>query len=1503
DNPTAFSKVQPMKSALYFDSIADFGDWAIFISPNAETDLRTKHKKDKISFDIIIKKIKELSHGFFSADNQKRLQGHNTEVPIFEAKMTGNLRLIYQIDIVAKDDEVRKSTIKIFGIYTHSEMDNRLWESVSRQLSRKSKEYKNRCAVRVKAKNVIDRTFIPALFPPLPEVEDEEAIDEFGIEFCDEDIVSFDYLHIMSTREKKIIEYPYSCYVIGRSGTGKTTTLLLKMLLVERTHQLTGDETSKPKQIFVTQSQYLAQKVEELFDELQQCLTTSSQTLPQLLETQAKQIQKKSAHYYDENNLVHINDQQHNRWSKRLPLKYSELHDEHFPLFITFNDLCCMLEADIQDASALDAKRHINPFDRMSERGSHFVTYQIFLRDYWPHFPQPLAAKLDSSLVFSEIIGNNRFHGIIKGSEEAVQDSQHFLKSTTYENISQRTQPTFANIRRNIYELFMSYLDRKKKYGDIDAADRAHKILDFFKCKGIPGQRLEYLYVDEVQDNLLIDTQVLRMLCQNSNGLFWAGDTAQTISMGSTFRFNSLKAFQWRLEVDNIQKSHYPALVSSPQVPTESQTFQLAVNYRSHSGIVNCASSVIKLITHFWQNSIDQLAPEKGVVVGTKPLFFIGWEDDSVILNHFIYGNSGNHIALGAHQCILVRDTTAQKHLKSKLENNHSHIMTISDSKGLEFNNVLLYNFFEDSPAKLAQWRLILSVLKDYSRVAAPDFERDKQHFSSICMELKFLYVAITRARENIWIIDSSEKSKPMNMYWTNHNLIKVIEPGTNIPKLITSSKPEDWAKDGHMFFNAEKWAEAKFSFEHALMFEKAAIAEAYHFQEIAEHSSLDKSNIRLRKKQFCNAAEAFYRCSQTAGHEDMHDLLRLSANCYCKADEYLQAAKNYYKAHLFAASINCYRKVDHYDEAVKIAQTEEIAPELFDETIRVAKLFYFNQAQSLPLEKDRKEKLKQAGSLFNSVDEQLDYLKSKDMDIAQAAVLVNHNKMHEAAELHLAQGRILEAIYVFLEDIGINHQKSSQRATECIIGGLWQKLNFAVSSVHLAGDLEFSKLLELAEKVDKSLLELNLHDELVMFQSIINKDQAALKKLGKQFLLAENIPAALLCLDHYYTPALPFSNLTVYEMADELSLFLDYSQLLISIIGGDYNITDQISLCKLFGLKKLSDSHIVLAAGSYLHQRYPKAISGQNLQMYMTDFMYHFQSHISRRLQEQIEKQNDICKQCSTFTPCLTFAVFQHCHRQSSCHAAHISNTSFTALYYNTRVRIHLQQILIVHCLYKTYSFPKPFKHLKSQERFWLYRLYDALYPSSYILGTIASAQFQDFKEYTKAERVLQLWIRHHIRSRWYEPLHSFLSFLIRFGILAMQFDQQYTLLQSPLMQGHYISEPDPPEFLRIGNRHIVHELIVFIENHFSPTNLHYLDYAMLALLHIIENAVSIDIQILCDLIEKLSQSIILAICSSKDFTPHSMTLSSSWLVEPINISKERLKSFSELLLGASTL
>ena len=42
---------------------------------------------------------------------------------------------------------------------------------------------------------------------------------------------------------------------------------------------------------------------------------------------------------------------------------------------------------------------------------------------------------------------------------------------------------------------------------------------------------------------------VLRSLSRSPNGLFWAGDTAQTISAGSSFKFDDLKAFLYKIEV------------------------------------------------------------------------------------------------------------------------------------------------------------------------------------------------------------------------------------------------------------------------------------------------------------------------------------------------------------------------------------------------------------------------------------------------------------------------------------------------------------------------------------------------------------------------------------------------------------------------------------------------------------------------------------------------------------------------------------------------------------------------------------------------------------------------------------------------------------------------------------------------------------------------------------------------------------------------------------------
>ncbi|KAJ3997585.1 hypothetical protein F5050DRAFT_1750599 [Lentinula boryana] len=1500
DIPVTFPKVQPMKAALHFDSIEGFGEWSIFISQNADTDLRIRHRRDKVSFDIIVKKIKELSNGHFSADNQKRLSGPSSEVPIFEAKMTGDLRLIYQIDVVANDDERERQAIKIFGIYTHAQMDNRMWESISRQLGRKCKEYRDRCAHRIKAENADNKTFVPALFPPLSEDEEVDSLnwlldeDPVHSRFLMDKYVVFSqpllntmladldatFPHLVSTKEKQIIEHPHSCYVIGRSGTGKTTTLLFKMLLVERSHRIRGGDTPKPRQIFVTQSRILAKKVEQYFATLSHSLVASSQSLTQLRETRAGQ---RGAVLDDEVDMIDVDDI--DDWSGDLPSKFSELCDEHFPLFTTFNGLCCMLEADIADAEGETKKHYTAPVSVGTvERGNLSLTYEVFLRDYWPRFSQSLARKLDPSLVFSELIG------VIKGSEETLEDAKHFLDRTAYQSLSTRNQSTFAENREDLYELFMAYLTKKKKLGHVDGADRAHKILDFFKLQGVPGQRLDRLYVDEVQDNLLIDTLILRMLCHDENGLFWAGDTAQTISVGSSFRFNSLKAFQWRLE-----QKRRSLLTPSSQEGIEPQTFQLSVNYRSHSGIVDCAHSIIELITHFWKDSIDRLSPEKGVVTGMKPLFFVGLGEDAAGLDHFVFGDSGNRIEFGAHQCILVRNEAARDRLKSKLGDGVGLIMTIYDSKGLEFNDVLLYDFFGDSPAKISQWRLILSALNDCSMVTAPDFERNRQRYASICTELKFLYVAITRARENVWIVDSSESSEPMRVYWTERDLVRNIKPGTNTPKLATSSTPEDWARQGRILFDRKKWIEAKHCFARALQPENVAIAEAYHLRKEAERSSLDKYNMKLRNAQFRKAAEAFYKCSRSAGRKRMLDFVKLSGSCYEKAGEFLLAARNYELARRFNDAIRCYRKVDHYDEAVRIAQTEtNVEPLLAADTIRVAKMLYFNRVQSLPSCPDRDKKLQQAGSLFDSVEDQLEYLEDRDMDIARAALLAAHGRTREAAELHLAEGRTLEAIKFFIRDTDTDRENSVRRAAECVLNGLWQKLTFSLSSEHLGEDSDFLNLLEFMQKIDQSSLTPGSRNELAMFQAIVNKDQTALRKLGSIFLKAKSLPAAVLCLDHYYTPPLPFDNLTVHQMADELDLFRQYSQILLDLLTNS-RPAEQLGLCKVFGIQKLSDSHVCLPNGSYLRRNYPSDSPSQDLQLNMQDFMRYFRLCISNRLRDRVFEQNNICRVCKTFTPCLTYAVFGRCHREVLCHEAHLSTASLTDSFYNTRLRIHLQQILIVRILHSVYPYSSG--TMVFQRSFWLNRLYDAIFPSSHTLGTLAVAQFQHITEFPKAMKIIQEWIRDSVYKRVFTPINTFLTDLMRLGTLAMIFDRPFALSQSLLHRGKYNFLTPPQIFERRGGAQIIHELIGLVEDD-PQSNPNYLIAALLALKHVITDSVPIEIGLLCDLLEKLCRSLILVSCSHRDDNLHNITLPRSWLMQPVCVEEERRKQFSLLSL-----
>jgi hypothetical protein len=102
--------------------------------------------------------------------------------------------------------------------------------------------------------------------------------------------------------------------------------MLFKMLGIERTRRkLDGP---KVRQVFVTQSRVLADRVEEYFNNLIQSCAVDSQTVEELewRASKRKEIEK---------NLMELDEEDDS--SSNLPSRFSQLEDKHFPLFLTFD--------------------------------------------------------------------------------------------------------------------------------------------------------------------------------------------------------------------------------------------------------------------------------------------------------------------------------------------------------------------------------------------------------------------------------------------------------------------------------------------------------------------------------------------------------------------------------------------------------------------------------------------------------------------------------------------------------------------------------------------------------------------------------------------------------------------------------------------------------------------------------------------------------------------------------------------------------------------------------------------------------------------------------------------------------------------------------------------------------------------------------------------------------------------------------------------------------------
>ncbi|CAB4428030.1 unnamed protein product [Rhizophagus irregularis] len=847
----------------------------------------------------------------------------------------------------------------------------------------------------------------------------------------------------VSKIEYEIINNPTSAIIIGRSGTGKTTCIVFRLVASYLNNQLCKTPSSRKnngnsykRQIFITVSPNLCRRVKDYFKRLRESAEFAGKKMSM---ADFNEYVRKKEEEGGSNEETDDNDSYFEEGDEEEVGSFRELTDKDFPLFITYKQFTRMLLvtygidiqkqqktiAEVDDVEDEEEEFSLNSLPNQPKNSwFHFVDYDLFYDKYWLHFSDYYRKKLDPGLVFSEFF-------VIKGTDPDVE----YLSREDYRTISIRKFPVFRYNRDEIYDLFERYEKMKARNRDYDSVDLTLAILRAAKIKALGDPHIHEVYVDECQDNHIMDLALILKLFNRVDNVFMAGDIAQCIARGSSFRFQNLSTLIYKWELDRTNINHNQ---NNTVVPKQ---FELNINYRSHNGILQLASSVIDLIHHFFPDSIDHLSRERSEVGGPRPIVFKGFQAETFLFDVFsVDERMPNCSEFGAEQVIIVRNEEAKKSV-----GNVGIVMTVFEAKGMEFNDVLLYNFFTHSPAR-QKWRLILSALDNHSK-GIQTFSHEKHYILS--SELKHLYVAVTRARQHLWIFDEdSELSEPIRIFWgkdgwDKSGLIKVIqslEELNTLPTLAKKSSSHDWNRKGKLFFERRQYELAKLCFSKSGNEMGFKLANAYNLQKIARSSLASNSYEANVKSNFISAAKAFETCSRpvqaASCYKDIGmnreagdvyerwDMFEDAAYCYLEAKAFDKAGKCFEKAEKYTEAVVAYKDGSLYKEVVNLMQRhrERIDEKIFRRITRFVNIYYRRE--------NNKVMSKAALSILSTHEEQIDLLRDHAPEELLEVCEERGEYQDAAKELHL-RGKFKEAADMFIRS---NDEKDIIEALQCLL-------------------------------------------------------------------------------------------------------------------------------------------------------------------------------------------------------------------------------------------------------------------------------------------------------------------------------------------------------------------------------------------------------------------------------------------------------------------------------------
>ena len=346
------------------------------------------------------------------------------------------------------------------------------------------------------------------------------------------------------------------------------------------------------------------------------------------------------------------------------------------------------------------------------------------------------------------------FKGVITG----LDITKAFLQRKDYLSLGIKQSIFLENEREKVYDVFEKYLDFLKANNYYDINMVSYKWLKYNR------KQYDFIVIDEVQDFTNIQLYLILQSLHIPENFILCGDSNQIVHPNF---------FSWT----NVKTMFYKHDISKSEIKV------LNTNYRNSVDITAIANKLL-LIKNARFGSIDK-----------ESTFLVKSLDEnkgSVGLHQYsskIRKQFNQKTARSTKFAVLVMSQEEKAEVRKVFKT--PLLFSIHEAKGLEYDNIILVNFVSNNSKEF--YEISQGIAKENLQDEQVVFSRGKDKADKSLDAYKFyinsLYVGITRAVKNLYILETSEKHEIMK-------LLDLVDTAKQIDIKEEISSLDDWKEE-----------------------------------------------------------------------------------------------------------------------------------------------------------------------------------------------------------------------------------------------------------------------------------------------------------------------------------------------------------------------------------------------------------------------------------------------------------------------------------------------------------------------------------------------------------------------------------------------------------------------------------------------------------------------------------------------------------------------------------